>query len=73
MNGKMANSKPDFTSRERDVLLLMRLGKTNKEIAAELDVSVNTVKTHAKNLFAKLGVQNRTQATLKSAQLLNLE
>ncbi|MCB0761399.1 MAG: response regulator transcription factor [Flavobacteriales bacterium] len=60
----------ELTPRERDVLLLLRMGKTNKEIASDLDLSINTVKTHTKNLFAKLGAQNRTQATLKSYDIL---
>lgn len=52
----------ELTSRERDILLLLRMGKTNGEIAAQLDLSVNTVKTHLKNLFKKLRVRNRTEA-----------
>ena len=55
-----------LTTRERDVLLLVRLGKSNKEIARDLDVSVNTVKTHLKNLFHKLEVHNRVQAIIQS-------
>jgi DNA-binding NarL/FixJ family response regulator len=67
----MAKTDPTLTKRERDILLLIRLGKTNKEVAQELDVSVNTVKTHLKNLFAKLEVHNRTQATIKAESIIN--
>ena len=52
----------DLTQREVEVLVLMAVGKTNKEIADELFVSANTVKTHASNIFSKLGVSRRVQA-----------
>lgn len=55
---------PALTQREQDILLLIRLGKTNAEIAQELEVSVNTIKTHTKNLFRKLGVRNRIEASI---------
>lgn len=38
----------ELTNREQDILLLIGLGKTNAEIARELELSINTVKTHAK-------------------------
>lgn len=60
------HTKKQLTTREQEILLLIRLGKTNKEVAADLGVSVNTIKTHMKNLFAKLEVSNRTQATLRT-------
>ncbi|MGB0137255.1 MAG: response regulator transcription factor [Flavobacteriales bacterium] len=41
-----------------------RLGKTNAEIARDLELSINTVKTHTKHLFRKLGARNRTEASL---------
>lgn len=62
--GKMKNQPTKtLTSRERDILMLLRLGKTNDEIANQLGLSVNTVKTHLKNLFRKLEVRNRTEAS----------
>lgn len=67
----MAETENTLTNRERDILLLIRLGKTNKQVADELGVSVNTVKTHMKNLFAKLKVHNRTQATLKAKNYID--
>ena len=42
----------------------MALGSSNREIAHELYLSVDTVKTHVRTLFQKLGVSNRTQAAL---------
>lgn len=51
-----------LTPRERDILHLLREGLPNKLIAARLDVSEVTVKSHLGNMFRKLGVQNRLQA-----------
>jgi len=53
---------PQLSPRESQVLDRIATGGTNKEIAAELQVSVETVKLHVKNLFAKLGVNDRAQA-----------
>lgn len=51
-----------LTRRELEVLSALAAGSTNKEIAADLGLSPNTVKFHVKNLFQKLGVHNRSQA-----------
>ena len=51
------------TRRETEVLRLVADGKTNPEIAAELTVSRNTIKRHLDNLFAKLGLSSRAEAT----------
>jgi two-component system NarL family response regulator len=51
-----------LTPRELAALRLMADGKANKEIAAELDISERTVKTHLGHLFEKLGVTSRTEA-----------
>lgn len=53
-----------LTEREREVLALLSEGATNREIAAELYLSIDTVKTHVRKVFAKLGVGNRTQAAI---------
>jgi LuxR family maltose regulon positive regulatory protein len=45
-----------------EVLRLAASGRTNQEIAAELSLSVNTVKRHLNNIFLKLGATTRTQA-----------
>jgi two-component system NarL family response regulator len=54
---------PDVSDREREVLQLIARGKANKEIAAALGISEETVKRHASNLFVKMGVADRAQAT----------
>ncbi|MBT8073295.1 MAG: helix-turn-helix transcriptional regulator, partial [Xanthomonadales bacterium] len=51
-----------LTRRELEVLASLAAGHTNKQIAAEKGVSTNTVKYHIRNLFDKLGVNNRGQA-----------
>lgn len=51
-----------LTRRELEVLSALAAGNTNKQIAADLGLSLNTVKFHVKNLFQKLGVHNRSQA-----------
>jgi DNA-binding NarL/FixJ family response regulator len=53
-----------LTERETEVLQLLAQGQSNKEIARNLTVSEQTVKTHVSRILAKLGVQSRTQATL---------
>ena len=55
---------PDLTKRERQVLRLMAEGRRNQEIAAELFVSLTTVKTHVNHVFSKLGVRSRVAAIL---------
>lgn len=48
-----------LTAREGDVLLLLRQGRSNAAIALELQIGVETVRTHARNVFRKLGVASR--------------
>lgn len=52
----------DLTATESNVLRMIVGGMSNKEIAFALDVSENTVKSHVKNIFGKLGVSDRTTA-----------
>lgn len=58
-----------LTARETELLRLVALGKANKEVARELRISDETVKTHLSNIFSKLGVRSRTQAALHAAKL----
>jgi LuxR family maltose regulon positive regulatory protein len=58
-----------LSSRELEVLDLIAAGLTNQQIAARLYVSLHTVKSHARNIYAKLGVSSRTQAAAKGRVL----
>ena len=51
-----------ITNREREILWLVSEGKTNKEVAKELSLSLSTVRNHISHIFRKLGTSNRTQA-----------
>ncbi len=53
-----------LSDREIEILKLVAQGKSNKEIAAELFISINTVKVHLGNVFQKINVSSRTEATL---------
>jgi LuxR family maltose regulon positive regulatory protein len=57
-----------LTSREIEILQLMALGYSNQKIADKLYVSVNTIKTHASNLFDKLNARNRVDALLRARE-----
>jgi LuxR family maltose regulon positive regulatory protein len=61
-----------LTAREIEVLRAIAKGQTYDEIAAGLVVSINTVRTHIKSIYGKLGVNNRTEAiaTARSMQIL---
>jgi len=52
-----------LSAREREVVEMVLAGKTNREIEAELFISINTVKNHISNVYRKFGVKNRIQLT----------
>jgi DNA-binding CsgD family transcriptional regulator len=58
-----------ITARELEILTLVARGLSNREIATELFVSENTVKTHCARAFDKLGAARRTQAVLRGKEL----
>lgn len=63
------NNFNSLTKREKDVLLLVTQGESNKSIAEKLVLSEVTVKSHLNSIFKKLNVANRTQAVLMSMQM----
>jgi len=62
----------ELTERERLILRCITDGKSNKEISDSLFVSVETVKSHVKNLYKKLNVKNRVEAAMKGWSRLAL-
>ena len=58
-----------LTPRQRDILERIVLGKTNKEIAREFDISPSTVQSHLNTIFRALAVTNRTQAVFVAQEL----
>jgi len=64
--------KYNISAREKDVIKLLLKGHSNPEIAKELFVSENTVKTHVKNIYKKLNVNNRYQLINKIKILKNI-
>jgi DNA-binding NarL/FixJ family response regulator len=61
--------RDSLSNREREVLVHLARGQTNRTIAAELFISVGTVKNHVEHIFNKLEVSDRTQAVVRAFEL----
>ncbi|MEC0227539.1 LuxR C-terminal-related transcriptional regulator [Paenibacillus alba] len=64
--------KQILTEREAGIFILITHGKSNKEIANRLNISGETVKSHLKNIYRKLGVNNRAQALERAEEIMTL-
>jgi len=58
-----------LTARERDVLVMISQGRSNKRIARDLCISPETVKSHVKRIFLKLAVSTRAEAAFRAVSL----
>ena len=67
--GPLSLRREPLTDRETEVLTLLATGMSNAEIGDELFISINTVKSHLKNVYGKLGVDNRTRALSTALEL----
>lgn len=63
----------DFTSRESEVLPLLAMGYSNKQIGDKLSISVSTVKAHVQEILYNLKVRNRVQAAAVAAYFLEIK
>jgi DNA-binding CsgD family transcriptional regulator len=62
-------SNPKFSKREKEVTKFLLEGKSNKQIAHKLGVSVRTVEFHLSNIYARLNTRSRTEAVIKLTEL----
>ncbi|MDX9862970.1 MAG: LuxR C-terminal-related transcriptional regulator [Rhodospirillales bacterium] len=60
----LAAHRRQLTARQREVLMALRSGASNKEIGRKLSIREDTVKVHLRSIFQQLGVKNRTQAAM---------
>jgi DNA-binding CsgD family transcriptional regulator/N-acetylneuraminic acid mutarotase len=58
----------EISVRECEILQRVATGATNQQIAVELDISINTVKAHLRNIFTKIGAESRTEAAMWAVQ-----
>jgi len=63
LSPNISDGREALTAREQTILLQLAQGKSNKEVAADLDISVHTVETHRKNIKRKLGINSTAGLT----------
>jgi LuxR family maltose regulon positive regulatory protein len=66
---RRATARPRFSPKESDVARRLMDGMSNRDLATSLNMASDTVKWHLKNIFSKLGVENRTQAVLRLREM----
>ena len=68
-NGAGRPMTDPLSARETEVLRLMAMGKTNRQLAADLRLSLSSVKTYVERVIRKLGVSDRTQASVRAVEM----
>jgi DNA-binding NarL/FixJ family response regulator len=63
---------PHLTPREREVIIRLMQGRTNRQIGMDLKVSPRTIEKHVERILAKLGATNRTVAALLAARAIDI-
>ena len=69
MNSSSKKGEQVLTSREREILRHIVNGKSNRQIAAELKLSVNTVRVHRANIMAAVGIHKSTQLVVYAMRI----
>jgi DNA-binding CsgD family transcriptional regulator len=72
-NPDTASGRYGLTSREIQILRHLALGKSDRDISIELNISVRTINTHVGKIILKLGVNNRTHAVAKALIVRQIE
>lgn len=67
--GGAGSAENPLTPREMEVVRLLAAGRTNRQVAAELHLSLSTVKRHVEHIISKLQVSDRTQAAVKAIEM----
>jgi len=67
--GPSLQTDSPLSKREQEILLLIGKGHSNQQIADELFISLNTTKTHLKNIYQKLNVKRRTEALFRAREM----
>ena len=63
-NSKFFVSSKPLSKREYEILMLIKEGLSNPQIADRLELSIKTIENHTRNIFIKLGAKNRTEAVV---------
>ena len=70
---RMSSESAPISERERDILRLVAMGATNQQIANQLNISINTVKSHVRGILGKLRAKSRREAAALAARAGLLE
>jgi DNA-binding NarL/FixJ family response regulator len=61
-------STSDLSTKENEIVQAICCGKTNKEIVEDLNISINTLKTHLQHIYKKLNIHSKTELVIRQLQ-----